>query len=343
MQRKYIFLLFLLFQILFLKIIAFFPEFVEEYYSNGLYLFISKINRTVFGFFSFSVGDVLYGILIIYGIYWLYKSRKLHWKQKLLKAVNFLSLFYFLFHFFWGLNYYRVPLFEKMNINREYSDEDLFAFTEKLITKTNALQFAICKNKNTPVAVPYVQDSLFAMAQKGYDKLAQQYPFFKYSNACQKKSLYSLPLTYMGFAGYINPFTNEAQVNCKIPIYGLPNVICHEMAHQIGFGSESECNFIGFLACIKNDNYYFNYSAYSNALRYCMVNIAYRDKKKFELYQSKINIGVLKNFKESDLFWQQYDTFIDKGFHAFYDNFLKLNQQQDGMDSYSKYIDLLVN
>ena len=46
---------------------------------------------------------------------------------------------------------------------------------------------------------------------------------------------------------------------------------------------------------------------------------------------------------ESDLFWEQYNTFIDKGFHAFYDQFLKMNQQKDGIESYSKFVDLLVN
>ncbi|MBX9806659.1 MAG: DUF3810 family protein, partial [Flavobacteriaceae bacterium] len=34
---------------------------------------------------------------------------------------------------------------------------------------------------------------------------------------------------------------------------------------------------------------------------------------------------------------------IDKGFHAFYDNFLKMNQQKDGMEGYSKFVNLMVN
>ena len=36
-----------------------------------------------------------------------------------------------------------------------------------------------------------------------------------YKNVSVKKSLFSLPLTYMGFSGYINPFTNEANINRK--------------------------------------------------------------------------------------------------------------------------------
>lgn len=343
MKRNYILPLFLLFQIIFLRFLAFFPETVERFYSNGLYVYISHFSRTLLGEIPFSIGDIIYGTTIIYCIYWFYKNRKLHWKRKLWSVLNFLSVFYFLFHLLWAFNYYRVPLFEKMNIKTEYSEADLVTFTEKLITKTNDVQLAITKNQNEKVTNPYSQDSIFSMTQNGYDNLSKIYPFFQYEIPSRKKSLFSLPLTYMGFGGYLNPFTNESQVNDKLPIYGFPNVVCHEMAHQIGYASESECNFIGFLAGIKNEDLYFQYSALSNALRYCMSNIAMKNEKQFEVLKKKINSGIIANYKESDLFWKQYDTIIDKGFHAFYDQFLKTNQQEDGIDSYSKFVDLLIN
>jgi len=346
LKRKYLLPLFLLFQIIFLKIIAFFPEVVERFYSNGLYAVISKISRTVLGCIPFSVGDILYGIAIVYLLIAIWKTRKswkLQWKNNLLKITSYLSVLYFLFHLLWAFNYYRVPLFEKMNIKREYTTEELITFTQKLISRTNAVQLEITKNKNLKVINPYSQDSIFKMSQIGFDNLSKQYSFFNYETPSKKPSLFSLPLTLMGFGGYLNPFTNEAQVNDKIPMYGFPNVVCHEMAHQIGYGSESECNFIGFLACIKNDDLYFKYSAYSNALRYCMMNIGLKDEVQFTALKAKIHPGVLDNFKESDLFWDQYDTFINKGFHAFYDQFLKMNKQKDGIESYSKFVDLLVN
>ena len=346
MKRKYILPLFLVIQIIFLKIITFFPEVVERFYSNGLYVFISKISRTTLGKVSFSVGDVLYGMLIVSLLVILWKNRnswKITWKDKLIKITSFISVVYFLFHFLWAMNYYRVPLFQKMAIKREYTKQELIDFTLKLIAKTNALQLEITKDKNLKVTNPYSQDTIFKMTQNGYNHLKQQYPFFNYQLPSIKKSMFSLPLTYMGFGGYLNPFTNEAQVNDKLPMFGFPNVVCHEMAHQIGFASESECNFIGFLACIKNEDLYFQYSAYANALRYCMSNIGMQDETKFKILKAKINPGIIANYKESDLFWEQYDTFIDKGFHAFYDQFLKMNQQEDGIDSYSKFVDLLIN
>lgn len=346
MKRKYVLPLFLIFQILFIKVLAFFPEIVERYYSNGFYVLTSRLERTVFGKLLFSFGDVLYGILIIYFLISIWKTRKA-WrnnkKDLLLKVLRGFSIFYFLFHLLWATNYYRVPLFEKMSIKREYSNEDLYDFTKKLIVKTNEVQWQITHDKTKKITNPYSQESIFKMTENGYATLAKEYPFFRYEIPSRKKSLFSLPLTYMGFGGYLNPFTNESQVNYKLPMYGFPNVICHEMAHQIGYASESECNFIGFMACIKNQNLYFQYSAYSNALRYCMENVVMKDEVKFKEFKPTINPGILENFKESDRFWKQYDTFIDKGFHMFYDQFLKANQQQDGLESYSKFVDLLIN
>jgi hypothetical protein len=345
-KRKYILPILLLIQIIFIQIIAFFPEVIERFYSNGLYVFISKILRTILGGIPFSVGDLMYGIGIVYIFISIYKTQKNRipsWRDIVLKCTSFLSVLYFLFHFLWAFNYYRLPLFEKMNMQREYSNADLFAFTEKLISKTNAVQLAITRNKNLKVSTPYSQTTVFKMSQKGFYILALEYPFFEYKTPSIKKSLFSFPLTYMGFGGYLNPFTNEAQVNNKLPMYGFSNVVCHEMAHQIGFASESECNFIGFLAGIKNEDLYFQYAAYTNALRYCMANIGNKDLAEFKILKAKINPGILANYKESDFFWKQYDTFIDKGFHVFYDQFLKFNQQKEGVESYSKFVDLMVN
>lgn len=346
MQRKYILPLFLLIQIIFIKIIAFFPELVEQFYSNGLYIFVSKILRISLGKIPFSVGDIMYGILILYLFISIWKARKTwkqKWKNNILKALSLLSVAYFLFHFLWAMNYYRQPLFEKMKIEREYTDADLLDFTKKLIVKTNEIHSLITKNDSQKVVFPYSNEQVFEMNLNGYKTLSNQYALFEYKHPSIKKSLFSLPLTYMGFGGYLNPFTNEAQVNYLMPMYNYPTTSCHEMAHQMGFASESECNFIGFLASVKNKNLYFQYSGYSYALRYCLSNWYARDEKVYDQLLKTVHPGILKNYQESVDFWKQYDTFIDKGFHAFYDNFLKMNQQKDGMEGYSKFVNLLVN
>ena len=346
MKRSYILPLFLLIQIVILKIIRFFPETIEHIYSNGIYVYLSKFSRIVLGKIPFSIGDCLYFFLIILLVKWIWdkrKSWKTEWKNNLLTVLSTLSVFYFFFHFLWALNYYREPLFKKMSIERDYTDADLLAFTKKLIAKTNAIQSQITKNDSLKVVFPYSQDQVFEMNQNGYKNLSKEYAFFTYSHLSIKESLFSLPLTYMGFGGYLNPFTNEAQVNYLGPMYSFPMTTNHEMAHQMGYASESECNFIGFMSSIKNDNLYFQYSGYSMALRYCLGNWQVRNEEVLKQLLKTVHPGILKNYQESEDFWEQYQTPIETGFHAFYDRFLKINQQKEGMDSYSKFVNLMVN
>jgi hypothetical protein len=345
-KQKYILPLFLFVQIIVLQVIPFFPVYVERYYSNGLYPYIALFSRTIFGSIPFSVGDFIYFILIFFIVRWLWikrKTWKLDWRNNAIHILSFASIFYFMFHLLWAMNYYRQPLFEKMAIKREYSDEQLLHFTKKLIAKTNAIQSQIAKHDSAKVVFPYSQKKIFQMNLNGYNNLADSYPFFSYAHLSVKKSLISLPLTYMGFAGYLNPFTNEAQVNYLGPKYNSPTTTCHEMAHQLGFASESECNFIGFLASVKNDNLYFQYSGYSFALRYCLGNWQMRNRPIFDQLLKTIHPGILKNYQESKDFRAEYETVLQNGFHLFYDNFLKLNQQKEGIESYSKFINLMVN
>ena len=346
MKRQNLLPFFLLFQIILIPFLGFFPEFIERWFSNGFYPIISKSLRILLGNIPFSVGDVLYFLLIVFGIQWIWNNRKnwkANWKEQIFSVLSVVSVLYFAFHLLWGFNYYRQPLFEKMKIERDYTDADLLVFTKKIIVKTNAVQFQITTNKNDKIEFPYSQEQVFKMNLKGYQTLADEFPFFNYSELSTKKSLFSLPLTYMGFGGYLNPFTNEAQVNYLMPMYHSPTTSCHEMAHQMGYASESECNFIGFMASTKNNDLYFQYSGYSFALRYCLANWQIRNDRIYKQLLRTVHPGILKNYDESDAFWKAYETPIETGFHLFYDTFLKWNQQKEGMESYSKFVNLMVN
>ncbi|MBP8066835.1 MAG: DUF3810 domain-containing protein [Flavobacterium sp.] len=346
MNRKLILPLFLIVQLVGLRILSLFPETVERFYSTGFYPFLATISRITLGNISFSVGDVLYGIVIFLLLRWFWKKRKswkAEWKSNLLSLVGFVSVFYFLFNVLWALNYLRVPMYQKLNIEREYSQKDLLTFTQQLIVKTNAIHAQLVTNDSVKVIIPYSQDEILQKSQNGYDNLTGAFPYLKYENHSVKPSLLSLPLTYMGFGGYLNPFTNEAQVNNLVPKHNFVVTTAHEMSHQIGIGSESEANFVGFMATIHNDDLYFKYCGYSYALRYCLGNLENFKEGSTKELLPLIRPGILKNFKETQDFWDNHQTFIDVIFHQFYDKFLIVNQQKDGLESYSKFVDLMVN
>src|SRR6186713_482046 len=98
MKRSYILPIFLLIQIIVLKIIRFFPKTVEHIYSNGFYVYLSKFSRIVLGKIPLSIGDCIYFVLILFALKWFWtkrKSWKKEWKTNLLTVFSALSVFYF--------------------------------------------------------------------------------------------------------------------------------------------------------------------------------------------------------------------------------------------------------
>jgi hypothetical protein len=339
--------LLLVMQWAFIQIIAKYPIYVEKYYSNGLYIYVSRFFRILFGWIPFSIGDIIYALLIIFilkGIYHTFKTRKFNFKNTAFKILGICSVIFFFFHFNWGLNYFRLPLNETLNIEKtNYTNSELIGFTKDLISKTNEIHISISKNDTILIENPATKKEIQESSHLAYNELQKLFPQFSYKNPTVKHSLFSVPLTYMGFAGYLNPITNEAQVNSLIPKNNYSATVCHEIAHQVGIASESEANFVGYLAAIHSKDKYFNYSGYLMALRYCIFEVYRKDSEQFELLKPLINKGILKDMKQSQDFWESYHNWSEKYFKTFYDNYLKANKQKDGIKGYNKLVTLLIN
>lgn len=333
-------------QIILVKWVGSYPELIEKYYSNGLYPGISWFLRTLFGWMPFSIGDLFYLALLILAGRHLYIHRKSIKKKPLLflkDMVVVLSITYFAFHLLWGMNYYRQPITWKLGIDKEYSKSELATFTRYLAIKANHYQKEITGDSIDPVKIPYSKKEIFKKTKDGYALLKETYPNFEYKKPSLKSSLYSLPLTYMGYGGYLNPFSNEAQVNGITPLYRLPTVSGHEVGHQLGYSAEDATNFIGFLVTVRNEDVYFKYTAYSHALAYCLSDLSRKDDVKFQEIVEQLNPGVKKNFKEVSEFWKQYENPLEPMFKSIFNTFLRANNQQEGIKSYNSVVGLLIN
>ncbi len=346
-KRNILLSIFLFLQIGIIALLSKYPDLIDYYYVKGLYPLVSKILRSITGWIPFSIGDIIYALLIIFvlRLIWLFIfPKEKQRKTILLSFVAGFSVFYFFFYLFWGLNYSRSPISKNLSLEKEEFDiVELEAITNKILSKTGKLQKSLSGHDTLPVEVNYSKNKILNLTKDGYDKLSQTLPQFTYQRPSVKKSLFSLPLTYMGFAGYFNPLTGEAQVDYLIPKINLPFTCSHEVAHQLGIASESEANFVGFLACVSHEDPYFQYAAYLLVLRYALIDIRRYDKELFVNYLEKVPKGVLKNMRESDEFWQQYENPLEPVFKLFYDNFLKYNQQKDGLKSYNQIMGLLIS
>ncbi|WP_439129580.1 DUF3810 domain-containing protein [Polaribacter sp.] len=339
--------LFLPIQIFLVQLASKNPEFIETYYSNGIYPYISSFFRILFGWIPFSVGDVLIAILLILFLRSLYLLIKNRFKEVLHKIIHFtgiLSIIYGCFYLFWGLNYYRKPLADNLNYQqKKYTTAQLKEVTETIIKNLNYYHFKITKNDTIKVTNPHQQKEMYKMAVLGYRNLESDFPQLKSQYKSVKSSLMSLLQTYNGTSGYLNPLTGEAQVNDRVPKTSYPTTVCHEMAHQIGYAAENEANFVGFLAANYHEDLYFKYASYRMAFAYCISEVRKRNPDLSKELWRSVNKGVTKDFRQSYSFWQEYknpfEPIVKKGYNAF----LKANKQDKGIASYNYVVDLLIS
>lgn len=313
------------------------PQWIEFYYSNGLYPQLFRFKHFFFNTLPISFGDLFYGTVSILALIaivrWIQTPEKkiqpilLNWGA----ASSILILF---FHLNWGFNYYRIPLNKKLNYSLKYNEEELTNTVNFLIETCNTLHDELSENDSLAITIPYTNKQLNELIKVDYsigDKKTLILP-------SAKSSLWSTLLSYMGYAGYLNPLTLESQVNSKIPKISLVTTIAHEMAHQVGYAAENEANFIAFTNTIQNKDRYIQYAGYTFALRYCYAEFSQVNPQAAKEKIKTIQPGILKNFTEINTFWKAYtnpfEPFLKKG----YDSYLKANGQKSGIQSYNEMV-----
>ncbi|WGK64370.1 DUF3810 domain-containing protein [Croceiramulus getboli] len=343
---RYALVAFLPLQWILLKVLAHYPSLVEDYYTHGIYPYISRGFRYALGWIPFSFGDLLYCALIVMlvrGLYLLIKKRFANWRPLSLQLIAGFSLLYFAFHAAWGFNYYRLPLHQALEIEKDYTTDELVVLTQKLVQRANVLHAQLQQDDSLAVVFDFKKSALFKATPTGYDQLSATFPSLEYHPRSLKVSLLSYPLSITGFSGYLNPLTNEAQINGLIPKYRWPLVCSHEIAHQLGFAKENEANFIACLATMSHPDPYFQYSGTIFALRNCLGELYRRDQEQGRAARESMRYGIIANYQETQRFWSSFENPFEPFTKAFYSGYLKSNNQPEGMLSYNYVVALLVN
>lgn len=190
-KRNILLSIFLFLQIVLVAILSGYSSLIEKYYVNGIYPVIAKFLRRLFGWIPFSIGDILYGILIFLLLRLIWNLIRNPGKNRKYQFIQFLaaiSVFYFFFYLFWGLNYSRPPLGESLEMEKEeFNIEELELITEKIIFRTKRLQSKLSDHDTLAVIVPYSKEKIIELTPKGYANLGEELPKFKYHPVSLKK------------------------------------------------------------------------------------------------------------------------------------------------------------
>lgn len=330
--------------IILLHVIAQSGFIVEEVYSSFVYPPIAYILRLLTGWLPFSIGDILYiaaGLWVIVKIIQFFRHKptwkKFGWS---LRSLLIKSLWvYVAFLLLWALNYYRDGIGYKMDLIPErYSTGDLQIITSRLLDSLN-----ISRRQMDSLHITYPDNkNIFKEAAALYDTAKATYPFLKYDNHSVKSMLVGNAGNYGGFLGYYNPFTGEAQVNTTMPTFVIPFTACHEIGHQLGFASESEASFAGYLAVRSGNLIAFNYSAYFDMFSYANDELYARDSIAAKQNMKLLDTLVKKDMQAYRAYLKAYRNPLEPLLTKLYGNYLKAHNQPAGIESYDEVVAWLI-
>ena len=325
---------------------------VENGYSTRIYPSLAAFLRYLFGWLPISIGDILYGLFggyillkVMEGIITLVKKKVTRQSfiqgfiRKFLKLLAILLVVYILFNALWGINYNRRGIAYQLNLKLEkYSHDELKKLDSVLVERVNAAkQYLLLRKKDYPS-----NGQLFKEVQESYHSVALAYPFLQYPAASIKPSLWGWLGNYLGFTGYYDPFTGEAQLNTTMPKFLLPYTACHEVAHQLGYAKEMEANFVGYLSAVASPDTLFHYSAYLDLFIYSNRNLYYSDSSAAKYFAKQLIPAVNSDLQEWREFNRKHRNPVEPLIRWVYGKFLEQNEQPQGELSYDEVTGFLI-
>ena len=229
---------------------------------------------------------------------------------------------------------------------RTYTDRELIQVRNHIVEELNALTEELERDENGFLVYQgdMKQEAVRAMQGLGeeYELLSGYYPRAKGIAASD-----FLSQQYM--MGYYFPFSMEANYNTSMYVANVPATLCHELAHLKGFIYEDDANFIGFLACISSDDPFYRYSGYLSVLGY--VEKEYKKASGKEEFDC---LSIAKSVRSDDIFltseaWERVEekavvetAVVKAASKQFTETTLVINGVSDGMKSYSRVVQLLL-
>ena len=329
-----------------------FPETTEKLYGF-VYPYISAALGFVYSFAKgVSVAELLIyiGIAVILVLVIIRVSGLLLGRLRFARFVGFLlslcitaGILLNIFYFSWGFNYSRPSLYVRMELPVENRPvEELEALCYKLAEDASALRAEINENENGVFALEEGYEHYFRLVPDAYEKLGKKEALFSHDTYPAKPVFASVGMSYAGISGIFIPFTGEANVNVDQPPLLLLSAAAHETAHYLGIAREDEANFVGYLACINSSSPEIAYSGVMLALIKCTNKLYSSNKDLYYGVRAKYSEGMLRDLADYNAYWQSFEGPIEEAATNLNDNYLKFNQQDDGVKSYGMMVDLLL-
>jgi hypothetical protein len=338
-------------------VFSFFPDEVATYFSFGLFQYIGLGLRSLTGGIKMPIGEYVYLlliiILIINSILSLYKLKnKINTESLRTNLLRFgkqltlkLVQLYVVFMLIWGLNYQKSSpaISFDLKMDTSYTAVQLDSLSLDLMKELNQTRQILSDSIIQKMEV----DQVFRNSISNYSQLKNRFPQLHVDKPVLKEAAFPSWGDYLGYLAFYQPITGEAIVRTDVPLLTLPYTSCHELAHQMGYASESEANFIAFVVATESSDALLRYSMLLQMFTYCQSeHLGFIAKTgNFEKWKTIVNrnksmldpkvIGDRKKIK--DFFIQRQHLLLPAS-TSLYDQFLQWNKQAKGIKSYDEVL-----
>ena len=231
------------------------PAFVERAYSRAFYPAWQSAITSGSNLTSFALLDVVIALVVFAWIWFTWNDLahgRRFWATMLQVATRTLawgSAIYLVFLVSWGLNYRRVRLTDRLDVDTaRVATADVRALAVRAASQLNALHAPAHAGEWTGGSeVDTRLASAFGEAEGDLGVARHAMP------ARPKGSWLDLYFRRAVVDGMTDPIFLETLVVSDLLPFERPFVTAHEWAHLAGFAHEGEANFVGWLACMRGD------------------------------------------------------------------------------------------
>ena len=315
---------------------------VERYYADWLYPHVqasltSWANTTRFALFDVLIA-LLAGGLVIAWARWLHAART---KRSLgllgiglWRTLVFAAVLYLWFALAWGFNYARPPLENTIGYDASrVTVAALRRLAERATTQVNDT-YSEAHRLGFP-QIGHVPPSLVTALHSVEQQLGRPRGTVP---GRPKSTAFAHFFRASGVDGMHAPFFLETLLNPDLTPAERPAVLAHEWAHMSGYAPEAEASFVGLLAALRAD-VPSRYSAWLSLFDHTVGQLPREEQRRFV---DRLAPGPQADRRAIIDRLQARVEVVARASWETYDQYLKSQGVEEGVESYSRVVQLLL-
>ena len=153
-----------------------------------------------------------------------------------------------------------------------------------------------------------------------------------------KYTIFTPFFTRAGVNGMVDPFALESLVHPDLLPFERPFVLAHEWGHLAGLADEAEASALGWSACMRGDEPL----VYSASMYLLVETSSALPARAWRDVLAHADPGVLEDLAALAQRWKLIQPKVRQTSFRVYDEYLKANQVEDGVRSYSRALQLIL-